>query len=124
MATVSAGRAASAREKYDVPHGIQLSRRPFLGLHLRLSGTGGAAVGALRRLCGLDFSGSASCQARARLPLSVLRRLLTDVTGRFRADDAGDPATRWRGRRVYLLDGSSFSMPDTPQLQAAFGQPG
>ncbi len=85
---------------------------------------GNPAVAGLRRLCGLDFSDSASCQARARLPLSVLRRLLQDVTGRPRAGDAGDPAARWRGHRIYLLDGSSFSMPDTPELQEVFGQPG
>src|ERR1700686_1916914 len=85
---------------------------------------GNPAVGGLRRLSGLDFTDSAYCQARARLPRPGLRRLLRDVTGRFRAGDAGDPATRWRGHRVYLLDGSSFSMPDTPELQAVFGQPG
>src|SRR5207302_1506034 len=37
---------------------------------------GNPAVAALRRLSGLDFTDSAFCQARARLPLSVLRRLL------------------------------------------------
>jgi hypothetical protein len=31
---------------------------------------------------------------------------------------------RWHGHRTFLLDGSAFSMPDTPQLQAHFGQPG
>ena len=31
---------------------------------------------------------------------------------------------RWRGHRTFLVDGSSFSMPDTPELQAHFGQPG
>jgi hypothetical protein len=31
---------------------------------------------------------------------------------------------RWRGHRTFLVDGSSFSMPDTPALQAHFGQPG
>jgi hypothetical protein len=30
---------------------------------------------------------------------------------------------RWRGHRTWSLDGSSFSMPDTPVLQAHFGQP-
>ena len=33
------------------------------------------------------------------------------------------PAT-WFGHRVWRLDGSSFSMPDPPELQAQFGQPG
>ena len=31
---------------------------------------------------------------------------------------------RWRGHRTFLVDGSWFSMPDTPALQAHFGQPG
>ena len=31
---------------------------------------------------------------------------------------------RWRGHRTFLVDGSSFSMPDTPELRAHFGQPG
>jgi hypothetical protein len=29
----------------------------------------------------------------------------------------------WHGHRVFLLDGSSFSMPDTPALRRHFGQP-
>ncbi|MCB9872696.1 MAG: hypothetical protein H6821_00835 [Planctomycetaceae bacterium] len=37
--------------------------------------------------------------------------------------DAFDGA-RWLGHRVFFADGSSFSMPDTPPLQAHFGQPG
>ena len=32
--------------------------------------------------------------------------------------------SRWLGHRVFLVDGSSFSMPDTPELQEHFGQPG
>jgi Transposase DDE domain len=32
-------------------------------------------------------------------------------------------SARWRGHRTWTLDGSSFSMPDTPDLQAHFGQP-
>jgi hypothetical protein len=31
---------------------------------------------------------------------------------------------RWRGHRVFFVDGSSFSMSDTPPLQQHFGQPG
>jgi hypothetical protein len=29
---------------------------------------------------------------------------------------------RWLGHRVFVVDGSAFSMPDTPELQAHFGQ--
>ena len=33
------------------------------------------------------------------------------------------PEGRWLGHRVFLLDGSSFSMPDTAALRGHFGQP-
>ena len=63
----------------------------------------------------------AYCQARKRLPLGVLHRLLEAVAGSVRGATA--EAARWLGHRVWVIDGSSFSMPDTPALQAAFGQP-
>jgi hypothetical protein len=71
---------------------------------------------------GASFTASAYCQARARLPLSVYQSLLTQVV------DAALPRTReaghrWRGHRVFHVDGTTFSMPDTPPLQMAFGQP-
>ena len=85
---------------------------------------GNPAVGELRHRSGLDFTDSAYCQARARLPLAFFHRLQRAVTGRCRHDASADPASRWRGHRLFLLDGSSFSMPDTPELQEAFGQSG
>jgi Transposase DDE domain len=69
-----------------------------------------------------NFTDSAYCAARKRLPLGVLRRLAARVAERVRTTTTA--ASTWRGHRVWLLDGSSFSMPDTPELQAAFGQPG
>lgn len=83
---------------------------------------GHTAVGHLRHLAGLDFTDSAYCQARQRLPVSFFHRLHDAVLGCCRRDD--DPAARWRGRRVFLLDGSSFSMPDAEELRETFGQPG
>ncbi len=35
-----------------------------------------------------------------------------------------DETGRWHGHRTWTLDGSSFSMSDTPALQEHFGQPG
>ncbi len=93
-------------------------------LFLRQVVHGNVAVGALRPLSGLDFTDSAYCQARARLPVGYFHRLQRAVTGRcWHGDDPG-PATRWHGHRLFLLDGSSFSMPDTAELQESFGQPG
>jgi hypothetical protein len=64
---------------------------------------------------------SAYCQARQRLPLEILRRGVQTVGQRLQAQ-LGD-LHRWLDRRVWLVDGSGCSMPDTPDLQAAFGQP-
>jgi hypothetical protein len=71
---------------------------------------------------GQPFTPGAYCQARSRLPLSVYQSLLTRVV------DAALPHTRqadhrWRGHRVFHVDGTTFSMPDVPELQKAFGQP-
>ncbi len=84
---------------------------------------GNVPVGELRRLSGLSFTDSAYCQARARLPRAVLERLQRAVTAAVDALTDVRPGELWHGHRVFLLDGSSFSMPDTPQLQAYFGQP-
>src|SRR3954453_17491623 len=70
---------------------------------------------------GWTFSASAYCQARQRLPLALWQRLLEATTARLRRTT--EPASRWRGHRVWIVDGSSFSMPDVPELRRHFGQP-
>jgi hypothetical protein len=63
----------------------------------------------------------AYCQARKRLPEAFLADLALR-TGR--ALDAGsDQGWLWKRRRVYVYDGSSVTMPDTPANQAAYPQP-
>jgi hypothetical protein len=64
---------------------------------------------------------SAYCQARGRLPLALLRQGVMTVGNRLR-NNLRDVHT-WCGRHVWLVDGTSCSMSDTPSLQAAFGQP-
>jgi len=73
------------------------------------------------RLAHLDCSAEAYCQSRARLPLSVYQRVLDDTSQAARRSCR---LPLWHGHRTFLVDGSSFSMPDTPELQACFGQPG
>lgn len=80
------------------------------------------AAAHLPRLTGRSFSPSAYCQARARLPLAVLRELVTRIADAVRPLTGGE-GERWRGLRTFFVDGSGVSMPDTPALQAAFGQP-
>jgi hypothetical protein len=63
---------------------------------------------------------SAYCRARAKLPVTVLRRLTTDV-----ADGCEQRLPKrwlWKGRRVHLVDGTTSSMPDTEDNQAAYPQ--
>jgi hypothetical protein len=83
---------------------------------------GNTALTHVSLLAGRAFTASAFCQARARLPLAVYRTVLRLMV------QALVPATEtvglWLGHRVFLIDGSSFSMPDVPALQAYFGQPG
>jgi hypothetical protein len=75
----------------------------------------------LPHLSGERFSASAYCQARQRLPLELLKQLVNRF-GRQLDGSGGTPL--WNGHRILLEDGSGFSMPDTAELQACFGQPG
>lgn len=82
---------------------------------------GNTAMTNLPRLSGASFTPAAYCQARRRLPLEVLRRLLRDSGYPLSIRSADDG--RWCGHRTLLVDGSSCSMPDTPALQKRFGLP-
>jgi hypothetical protein len=81
---------------------------------------GNTACSHLPHLAGLQFSASAYCQARARLPLHLFGLLLTRLCTAAQSylSDEG----RWHGHRTFLVDGSGCSMPDMPALQDAFGQ--
>ena len=61
------------------------------------------------------------CDARLRLPLEVVVRLVRRTGHEVEAGAAAD--WLWKGRRVLLVDGTTASMPDTPRNQAAFPQP-
>jgi DDE family transposase len=83
---------------------------------------GNTACNHVPRLGGVSCTGEAYGQARARLPLALLQQLLTQVMGTLKKGLLGDGL--WHGHRTFLVDGSSVSMPDTPELQKEFGQPG
>ena len=83
---------------------------------------GNVACTALPHLAGQDFSASAYCRARGRLPLALFENLF-DCVSHGLYDDK-QTAGLWLGHRVWTLDGSSFSMADEPELQKYFGQPG
>lgn len=61
------------------------------------------------------------CRARAKLSEAALHDLTTGV-----ADDAeqvADDAWLWQGLHAVLVDGFTFTMPDTPENQAEYPQP-
>lgn len=64
---------------------------------------------------------AAYCKARARLPEELIAGL-TRQSGR-ELDSASQPDWNWRARPMKLVDGSTFSMPDTPENQAEYPQP-
>lgn len=96
---------------------------PYTTLHLFILQVlnQNTAMTHLPHLAGERFTASAYCQARQRLPLELFEKL---VDGFGRALGSCEEIPRWHGHRVALVDGSGFSMPDTPELQAHFGQPG
>lgn len=63
---------------------------------------------------------SAYCQARKRLPEGLFTRLLRTVAERFQAQVASPQL--WQGHRVFLVDGSTTLLPDTPENQAVYPQ--
>lgn len=81
---------------------------------------------AVKRLSGglpaCSTATGAYCRARQRLPLEMVQSLAR-ATGQW--IDRGVPERwRWQGRRVRVVDGSTVTMPDTPDNQAAFPQQG
>lgn len=61
------------------------------------------------------------CRARAKLSEAALHDLATEVAAEV--EQQAPPAWLWKGRHVKLIDGFTFTMPDTPANQAAYPQP-
>ena len=79
---------------------------------------GNLSMPELARLCGSRFTPEAYCTARGKLDIAFLRGLLQ----RIRRVGDGSPGL-WKGHRLWHMDGTGISMPDTPALQQYFGQP-
>jgi hypothetical protein len=66
-------------------------------------------------------SGSAFCQARAKLSNVFLRSVLHQVSD---SHDANFPdLTRWRGLRIFAIDGSKANVQRSDELRRKFGVP-
>lgn len=83
---------------------------------------GNTACTHMPHLAKMTFTAAGYCKARMRIKLQVFALLLQQCVSALHEQTL--ETGRWFGHRVFLVDGSSFSMSDTPQLQAHFGQPG
>jgi hypothetical protein len=92
-------------------------------LFIRQVTEGNESCAYVRQSAGGTFTAGAYCQARSRLPLPAVWRLCAEARRQLRLDYQDEPPL-WHGHRTFHLDGTSFSMLDTLELQEAFGQPG
>jgi hypothetical protein len=94
-----------------LPHLVAWFARQILG--------GNLSMPELARRAGSIFTPEAYCMARMKLPLALLGELLRRLC---RLNDR--PPVLWKGRhRLWHMDGTGISMPDTQPLQNHFGQP-
>lgn len=112
-------RAAGYRPEADG----KLDPPTLIGLFMRQVAAGNVSCDHVRLMGGDRFSASAYCQARQRLPLEVIEGLTRETYRRLSEPLDRRDRYRWHGHRVLLMDASTFSMPDTPELQQHFGQP-
>ena len=73
-----------------------------------------------RGLAACSARTGAYCQARKRLPEQFFSAVTRQVGHAL--DKQTDSQWLWKGRRVYLFDGTTVSMPDTPENQQAYPQ--
>lgn len=83
---------------------------------------GNTAMAHLVLLAGSRFSESAYCQARARLPVAIVRAAFEGFTARA-ARSLPASTGLWRGHRVAIVDGTGVATPDTPKLRELLGVP-
>jgi hypothetical protein len=114
---------ASPRDVYSVP----VTLWAFLAQVLSKEKSCVAAVArvlVLRLALGLPPCASetgAYCKARAKLPERFLQRVCYEVADQVEAQ--APAAWLWKGRHVWIADGSTASMPDTQENQEAYPQP-
>lgn len=61
------------------------------------------------------------CRARNKLSEAALRDVSREIAAEIEQQAAG--AWLWKGRHAQLVDGFTFTMPDTPENQRAYPQP-
>lgn len=99
-----------------------LSQSAFVGVHR-------SCLAATSRVCAyyasmgrtVSDNTGAYCRARERIPVEVLQSLTVDVC--VGIENGVPKEWLWKGRHVYLVDGTTVSMPDTQANQEEWPQP-
>jgi hypothetical protein len=78
----------------------------------------------LIRRQGLKITPAAYCTAKGRVPPEAIQQISRRVCDAAQRAFEKQPEHLWKGHRTWHMDGSSHSMPDTPELQERYGQPG
>jgi hypothetical protein len=117
-----------ARDDGHVFRDTKLTPGNTLRLFAQQIAAGNIACSAVHHLAGVEFSDTAWCQARGRLPMDLIqqvhRRFIDDTRRELdRTGTVGDGRYHWRGHRLFAVDGSTDSMPDTPALRTHYGVP-
>ncbi|PHQ64676.1 MAG: IS4 family transposase [Sulfurimonas sp.] len=73
---------------------------------------------ALKRRKSTSISTSAYCKARGRLPKSLLSTLTKDIA--INNEKKIDSKWKFRGRNIYLIDGTTITMPDSESNQKEY----
>ena len=74
-----------------------------------------------QRLSEVSTNTTSYCQARLRLPLELIRKLMRETAELATSKLPSD--WRWHQHRVFLVDGLVVSAPDTPENQEKYPQP-
>ena len=74
-----------------------------------------------RNKTAISSSTGAYCRARQKLPEPILLEIWQAIARQVVSTAA--PSMHWMGLRVAVVDGTTLSMPDTPQNQTAWPQP-
>ena len=83
-----------------------------------------AHIVSYRLLCGLEAPTKDTgnyCRARAKLSAPALKEICVEVATEL--EQQAKPEWLWQGRHAYLVDGFTFTMPDTDENQEEYPQP-
>lgn len=119
---------ADALARYEAVNPPRSSQRPsrftpYLGIVATVLQAlhANTALTELVQILGYGGCAGTLCRLRQNTPLELFENVAVEMAQRCLNVTEG--IGRWHGLRVFVFDGTGFSMPDTPSLTAFFGKP-